>query len=110
MNQILMVHTFIGKLSAVFDLDLFFKYQSHSLISISNDFSYETSNGIAADQQGFLKNRGTNLEAQVCLTLCTYRLIFSTIFNTKLLNIFTYFFLIKRLFKDHTHTQVSLYS
>lgn len=27
--------------------------------------SYETSNGIAADQQGFVKNRGTNLEAQV---------------------------------------------
>lgn len=27
--------------------------------------SYETSNGIAADQQGFLKNRGTNVEAQV---------------------------------------------
>lgn len=28
-------------------------------------YSYETSNGIAADQQGYLKNRGTNLEAQV---------------------------------------------
>lgn len=27
--------------------------------------SYETSNGIAADQTGYLKNRGTNLEAQV---------------------------------------------
>lgn len=28
-------------------------------------YSYETSNGIAADQTGYLKNRGTNLEAQV---------------------------------------------
>lgn len=28
-------------------------------------YGYETSNGIAADQQGYLKNRGTNLEAQV---------------------------------------------
>lgn len=28
-------------------------------------YSYETSNGIAADQQGYLKNRGTQLEAQV---------------------------------------------
>lgn len=27
--------------------------------------SYETTNGIRADQQGFLKNPGTNLEAQV---------------------------------------------
>lgn len=29
------------------------------------NLSYETSNGIAADQTGYLKNRGTNLEAQV---------------------------------------------
>lgn len=29
------------------------------------NFSYETTNGIRADQQGFLKNPGTNLEAQV---------------------------------------------
>lgn len=28
-------------------------------------YSYETSNGIAADQQGYLKNRGSQLEAQV---------------------------------------------
>lgn len=28
-------------------------------------YSYETSNGIAAQQQGFLKNPGTNVEAQV---------------------------------------------
>lgn len=28
-------------------------------------FSYETSNGIRADEQGYLKNPGTNVEAQV---------------------------------------------
>lgn len=28
-------------------------------------FSYETSNGIRADQQGYLKNPGTQIEAQV---------------------------------------------
>lgn len=28
-------------------------------------FSYETSNGIRADEQGYLKNPGTNAEAQV---------------------------------------------
>uniref|UniRef100_A0A1L8E434 Putative cuticular protein 47ea n=1 Tax=Nyssomyia neivai TaxID=330878 RepID=A0A1L8E434_9DIPT len=28
-------------------------------------YSYETSNGIRADQQGFLKNPGTQIEAQV---------------------------------------------
>lgn len=28
-------------------------------------YSYETSNGITADQQGYLKNRGSQLEAQV---------------------------------------------
>lgn len=28
-------------------------------------FSYETSNGIRADQTGYLKNPGTQLEAQV---------------------------------------------
>lgn len=28
-------------------------------------FSYETSNGIRAEEQGFLKNPGTNVEAQV---------------------------------------------
>lgn len=31
----------------------------------TNKFSYETTNGIRADQRGFLKNPGTQLEAQV---------------------------------------------
>jgi hypothetical protein len=34
-------------------------------LSTSVPFSYETTNGIRADQRGFLKNPGTQLEAQV---------------------------------------------
>lgn len=41
------------------------KHSFDNLILIFFKFSYETSNGIAADQTGYLKNRGTNLEAQV---------------------------------------------
>lgn len=36
-----------------------------SIFVICFGLSYETSNGIAADQTGYLKNRGTNIEAQV---------------------------------------------
>ncbi|KAG5675024.1 hypothetical protein PVAND_004964 [Polypedilum vanderplanki] len=50
-----------------FEKDAVILKQVYDLNPVDNSYvsSYETSNGIRADEQGFLKNPGTNVEAQV---------------------------------------------
>ncbi|XP_070494994.1 cuticle protein CP14.6-like [Chironomus tepperi] len=50
-----------------FEKDAIILKQVYDLNPVDNSYvsSYETSNGIRADEQGYLKNPGTNVEAQV---------------------------------------------